>query len=121
MRLTTKKTTTIIGAAIGGAVLAWKVWKQASLRTQNERIRRGQRIIVVGAGFAGMQVARELSSLLPSESDGEIMLIDQNNFLLFTPMLTEVARGRVGCASHCCSPATPLTARPIRAGEHPGN
>jgi NADH dehydrogenase len=42
-----------------------------------------------------MSVARELASLLPARDLGDITLIDQNNFLLFTPMLTEVAGGEL--------------------------
>lgn len=42
-----------------------------------------------------MNVAQELSNLLPAENDGQITLIDQNNYLLFTPMLTEVAGGEL--------------------------
>lgn len=51
-------------------------------------------IAVLGAGFAGINVARELARLLPKE-DAHITLVDQNNFTLFTPMLTEVAGGQV--------------------------
>jgi NADH dehydrogenase len=42
-----------------------------------------------------MNVARELAKLLPSPQETEIRLVDQNNFLLFTPMLTEVAGGEL--------------------------
>jgi NADH dehydrogenase FAD-containing subunit len=42
-----------------------------------------------------MQVARELAQLLSREEDGRITLVDQNNVMLFTPMLTEVAGGEV--------------------------
>jgi len=42
-----------------------------------------------------MHVAHELSKLLPAENDPAIALMDRNNFLLFTPMLTEVAGGEL--------------------------
>ena len=51
--------------------------------------------MILGAGFAGMQVARELAQLLSREEDGPITLVDQNNVMLFTPMHTEVAGGEV--------------------------
>lgn len=53
------------------------------------------RIVILGAGFAGINVARTLARLLPREEDGEITVVDRNNFMLFTPMLTEVAGGQV--------------------------
>lgn len=52
------------------------------------------KIVILGAGFAGMAAARELARLLP-DGQAQITLVDENNFLLFTPMLTEVAGGEV--------------------------
>ena len=52
-------------------------------------------IVILGAGFAGVQCARELARKLPLEHDARIVLVDQHNYLLFTPMLTEVAGGQV--------------------------
>jgi NADH dehydrogenase len=54
-----------------------------------------RKIVILGAGFAGIQCARELVRLLPREEDGKITVVDQNNFFLFTPMLPEVAGGQV--------------------------
>jgi NADH dehydrogenase len=67
-------------------------------------------IVILGAGFAGLQVARELARLLPREEDGRITLVDQNNFMLFTPMLTEVAGGEVP-ADHVVSAVRRLSPR----------
>lgn len=53
------------------------------------------KIVILGGGFAGSSVARELTRLLHREQECEITLVDRNNFLLFTPMLTEVAGGEV--------------------------
>lgn len=55
----------------------------------------GAKVVILGAGFGGVHVAQELTNLLPPQSDCEITLVDQNNFLLFTPMLTEAAGGQV--------------------------
>jgi NADH dehydrogenase len=52
-------------------------------------------IVILGAGFAGVQCARELARLLPPSEDSQIVLIDQHNFFLFTPMLTEVVGAQV--------------------------
>lgn len=54
-----------------------------------------KKVIILGAGFAGVNVARELARLLPKEEDAAITIVDQNNFMVFTPMLTEVAGGQV--------------------------
>jgi len=69
-----------------------------------------KRIVIVGAGFAGVNAARELARLLPREEDCEITLVDQNNFLLFTPMLTEVAGGTLD-TRHCVSAIRHLSSR----------
>jgi len=42
-----------------------------------------------------MAVAQHLSSLLPESEACDIVVVDQNNFSLFTPMLTEVVGGDV--------------------------
>ncbi len=45
-------------------------------------IRDGQRprIVILGAGFAGVEASRELAKLLPKDEDGHIVLVDQNNY-----------------------------------------
>lgn len=47
---------------------------------------RQQRIVIIGAGFAGLYAAQTLA-----RSDVEIILIDRNNFHTFTPLLYQVA------------------------------
>lgn len=54
-----------------------------------------KKIVILGAGFAGLNVARELARLLPRDEDAAITLVDQNNYTLFTPMLTEVVGGEL--------------------------
>ncbi len=53
------------------------------------------KMVILGAGFAGMYAAQELAKLLPHAVDGGITLVDVNNFFVFTPMLTEVAGGEL--------------------------
>lgn len=52
-------------------------------------------VVILGAGFAGIAVAQELSKQFPEETQCRLTLVDQNNFSLFTPMLTEVVGGEV--------------------------
>jgi NADH:ubiquinone reductase (H+-translocating) len=105
-----KRTAVIAGAGAGCAIAAWKAWKRADLRRSNRSIPSNQKVVVIGAGFAGLNVARELSNLLPAESDGQITLVDQNNYLLFTPMLTEVAGGELD-PHHILAPPRLLSPR----------
>jgi NADH dehydrogenase len=50
-----------------------------------------KRILIVGGGFAGLTVAKELERKLGRDPSVEITLINRENFFLFTPMLHEVA------------------------------
>jgi NADH dehydrogenase len=50
-----------------------------------------KRILILGGGFAGAYVAMQLEKQLGRDPNVEIALIAQENFLLFTPMLHEVA------------------------------
>ena len=82
-----KRTAVIAGAGAGCAIVVWKVWKSAALRRNNRSIPRNLKVVIVGAGFAGLNVAQELSNLLPAENAGQITLVDQNNFLCSLPCL----------------------------------
>jgi NADH dehydrogenase len=52
-----------------------------------------RRILVLGAGFAGLYTALELEKSLSKDSLAKITLVDRNHFHLFTPLLHEVASG----------------------------
>ena len=49
------------------------------------------RVVILGGGFGGISTAQRLEQLLWRESNMEIALLSQSNYLLFTPMLAEVA------------------------------
>jgi len=51
---------------------------------------RRKRIVILGGGFAGLTVAMALEKRLARDRV-EIMLINRDNFFLFTPMLHEIA------------------------------
>lgn len=53
------------------------------------------RIVVLGGGFAGVECVKQLQRGLSSNSDTEIVMISEDNFLLFTPMLPQVASGTI--------------------------
>ncbi len=50
-----------------------------------------KRILILGGGFAGAYTALHLEKRLAGAPDVEIVLIAKENFVLFTPMLHEVA------------------------------
>jgi NADH:ubiquinone reductase (H+-translocating) len=54
-----------------------------------------RRILILGGGFAGTYAAMHLEKRLAGTTDVEIALISKENFVLFTPMLHEVAGGDV--------------------------
>src|SRR5437016_85366 len=53
-----------------------------------------KRILILGGGFAGVECMRKLESYLMN-ADIEIVLVSEDNFLLFTPMLPQVASGMI--------------------------
>ena len=50
-----------------------------------------RRVLILGGGFGGATVARELEKRLRGASDVQVVLVSRENFVLFTPMLHEVA------------------------------
>ena len=56
----------------------------------NTPLNQGDRVIIVGAGFGGLQVACSLAN-----SKADVLLIDRNNFHTFVPLLYQVATGQV--------------------------
>jgi len=54
-----------------------------------------KRILILGGGFAGVECMRKLESYFMNDNDIEIVLVSEDNFLLFTPMLPQVASGMI--------------------------
>ncbi len=86
----------VLGSALAAGVYAgWKLFKQAQTQQRNANLPTNQNIVILGGGFAGSNAADALAGLLPFPENGSITLVDQDNYMLFTPMLTEVAGGQV--------------------------
>ena len=71
----------------------------------------GTRIVILGGGFGGVSTARRLEQLLWRDPGLEITLVSQSNYLLFTPMLAEVAASalepqHIGCPVRAALPNT---------------
>ena len=54
-----------------------------------------KRILILGGGFAGVQVLRDLQKDFQDDVGIEITLVSRDNFFLFTPMLPEVSSGMI--------------------------
>jgi NADH dehydrogenase FAD-containing subunit len=50
-----------------------------------------KRIVVVGAGFGGLQAVTDLDRMFRRDRDVEILLLSDQNYLLFTPLLPQIA------------------------------
>jgi NADH:quinone reductase (non-electrogenic) len=51
------------------------------------------KIVIAGGGFAGLYAAMHFDKRLARRADVEVTLISRENFILFTPLLHEVAAG----------------------------
>jgi NADH:quinone reductase (non-electrogenic) len=52
-------------------------------------------IVILGGGFAGVEVLKILQKKFKNNEDVAITLVSRDNFILFTPMLPEVASGMI--------------------------
>ncbi len=70
------------------------------------------RVVILGGGFGGVAAAQRLEQRLAHRTDVEVTLVSRENFLLFTPMLAEVAAGSL-MASHISTPLRAACPRTI--------
>ena len=68
-----------------------------------------KRLVILGGGYAGMTIARFLEKRA-NKIGWEVMLINRDNFFLFTPMLGEVATGSIE-TRHIINPIRQLCRR----------
>lgn len=54
-----------------------------------------RRIVVVGVGFAGLAAINRLGELIGDDPRYDVLLLDRQNYHLFTPLLYQVATGGV--------------------------
>jgi len=57
--------------------------------------RNKKKVVILGGGFAGLECTRKLEEYFKNDSEIEIVLVSEDNFLLFTPMLPQVASGMI--------------------------
>src|SRR6266481_7735853 len=53
------------------------------------------RVLILGGGFGGLYAALHLDKTIAAEPNVEVTLVSRENFVLFTPMLHEVAAGEL--------------------------
>ena len=71
---------------------------------------RSTRIVIVGGGFGGVYTALELQRRLGRDRRVQVTIVSRDNFLLFTPMLHEVAASDLDVA-HIVNPVRKLLPR----------
>ena len=64
---------------------------------------RQTQVVVLGGGFGGVAVAQRLEQLYLGDQSLRVTLVSQSNYLLFTPMLAEVAASSLE-AQHISAP-----------------
>ena len=55
-----------------------------------------KRILILGGGFGGTTVLRKLQNRFQRDVSVDIAMVSKDNYLLFTPMLHEIASGMIG-------------------------
>ncbi|MGY5149984.1 MAG: NAD(P)/FAD-dependent oxidoreductase [Candidatus Nitrosopumilus sp. bin_68KS] len=74
--------------------------------------RNKKKVVILGGGFAGLECTRKLESYFKNDSEIEIVLVSEDNFLLFTPMLPQVASGMIE-TRHIVMPIRTITKKAI--------
>ncbi len=64
---------------------------------------RAKRLVILGGGFGGVYAALSLEKIFRRDDNIEVVLLSNENFLLFTPMLPEVPSSSIE-AKHIISP-----------------
>jgi len=54
-----------------------------------------KKVVILGGGFAGVECTRQLESKFGNDPEIELVMVSEDNFLLFTPMLPQVASGMI--------------------------
>lgn len=67
-------------------------------------------VVILGGGFGGVSAAQRLNQLFARDPSVAITLISQSNYLLFTPMLAEVAASGLE-AAHISTPVRAALSR----------
>jgi NADH dehydrogenase len=87
----------LVGNILHGAITGLLLHFVAGTWAMRERVKpepaARARVVVVGGGFAGVSAAQRFEKLVLGGAKLDVTLVSDSNFLLFTPMLAEVASG----------------------------
>lgn len=61
----------------------------------NIEIKDRKKIIILGGGFAGIEVLKRFENKFENDFTLDISIVSKNNFFLFTPMLPEISSGMI--------------------------
>lgn len=105
-----------VAGAAGAAVTARKIRENRQRAELGARLRsesggERKRIVILGAGFGGINAAHNLLHKIPADSGWTITLVDRRNYFLFTPLLYHAATGLVD-PSHILFPVRTLSHEP---------
>jgi len=67
----------------------------SNLKFEENSLHSNKHVVILGSGFAGIEVLKKLQKKFHKNKNIEITLVSKDNFLLFTPMLPEVASGMI--------------------------
>src|SRR5215213_4246737 len=80
--------------AIGGLILGatWAIYRRFRTHTplKGSYANSSTKILIVGGGFGGLGVARELARVLRGTEDVGVALVDRKNFTTFWPMVPSI-------------------------------
>jgi NADH dehydrogenase len=81
----------VAGGALGPLLRVVPRYMQARRRAAMAAA--GRRVVILGGGFGGVAAARRFEQLWRHAPGLDVTLVSKTNYLLFTPMLAEVAAG----------------------------
>ena len=89
------------GISFYGLVTLYSRGRAVTVVEARQKLRR--RIVILGGGFGGVSAAQRLADLFWRDRSIDVTLVSQSNYLLFTPMLAEVASSGLE-AQHISTP-----------------
>ncbi|MCD0452612.1 NAD(P)/FAD-dependent oxidoreductase [Actinocorallia sp. API 0066] len=100
-----------MAGAFAGVLVGLVVRVLPERRVEGASAEAAARVVVVGGGFGGVAVARRFERLVARGARVDVTLVSDSGFLLFTPMLAEVAGGaleaqHIGAPVRACAPHT---------------
>jgi NADH dehydrogenase FAD-containing subunit len=97
----------VVGNLFWGGVAALSLCALAAVSRPEERtaaaVTPKRRVVILGGGFGGVAAAQRLERLFTHDREFELTLVSESNYLLFTPMLAEVASSALA-AQHISAP-----------------